>query len=474
MAREKLEKNRITNLETLLQKSAFRHGTSAFRYGLIPQAPSDHLPISALVQSSHLSVFNLMSWNLLADAHLYNNFMNVSGSSLLKQSILELGKPNLYCSVNQDHLYHFFSELGQFIYRHKTSQHLLITEQLLRKFISLESQPSKLTRSRTAAAAAEKEILAQMSREQIVSLFLDHAHPYALDFQLAIKHSLEFIHHIQGEGGVLQWKNRFQHVENNIDLQLRMRQMDFICLQECTDSNDFLKLMNGSAARYQAITFKVDPAVNDFAVIMFDAQKYVLEDHVDYAIEGKKPAIFGRFYPVAKPEEAFIIASIHYPGGQHDLMSTILEQNKRLYKADEKCLDYFILGDYNHTADFFDNCPEEATLFFPQTGTMAGADYGNTNQAIDGLCTNLDKSSVHHIETINLLPVACPVSADMEVQFVIMPDAGLTYEPSPRFFQQPVQRTVDPLVAQVASQLLGSSDPKLTAPVPLFPSKGDS
>lgn len=76
MARKKLDQSKITQLEMLREQSAFRHGTRAFRYGLISQAPSDHLPISALVKPSHAPALNLMSWSLLSDAHLVRTLKN--------------------------------------------------------------------------------------------------------------------------------------------------------------------------------------------------------------------------------------------------------------------------------------------------------------------------------------------------------------------------------------------------------------
>ena len=61
-------------------KSAFRYGNSAFRLGLMPQNISDHLPISAEIKFNPSDEENhtMLSWNLLADEHLYNNFMNIT------------------------------------------------------------------------------------------------------------------------------------------------------------------------------------------------------------------------------------------------------------------------------------------------------------------------------------------------------------------------------------------------------------
>ena len=271
----------------------------------------------------------------------------------------------------------------------------------------------------------------------------------------------------------MQWKTRFKLIKENIPLQLRMQRMDFICLQECTNPASFLKLLNPSDNRYQALSYSVDPVVQDHCVILYDAQKYILDFQIDYALEGKKPAIFARFYPKGRPEQAFVIGSIHHPGGPHNRMSDLFEQVNRLHTHPDAPLDYFMLGDYNHPAAFFHDLPEGMNTIFTQTGTMAGSDYGNTNQAIDGLSTNLAESAVH-IEQINLLPMACPASADIAIEFVRIAETVVSSESSPRFFRQVVQSSVDPLVGQAASQLLGSSQPKLTAPVYLPVIKGGS
>ena len=470
MKENKILQSRIKQLEEQLETSAFRRGTSVFRYGLIPQAPSDHLPISALVHPSQAPVLNLMSWNLLADAHLYNNFMNVSGTHLLKETILQSGQANIYCSNSQDMLYHFFSELAQFLYKNKdkTAEKIEVNDALLKQFIQLENQPCKLTRSRNRSLVAEKENLAARSREQIINFFLDQSHCHAQEFQLAIRHSVELIHHITGDGGVLQWKNRFKHIEANIPLQLRMQRMDFVCLQECTKPDNLLDLLNQSDERYQLLSFSIDAHYPDHCAILFDAQKYVLDKRVDYAIEGKKPALFARFYPKGKPEQAFIVASIHYPGGEHRLMSTLLEQIKALDNTAAKSLDYFMLGDYNHPEDFFQDIPSDAVMIFPQVGTMAGNDYGNMNQAIDGLCTNLDKVAVE-MQRIVELPAACPASTELSVCFDFAANPGSFNSSSPRFFQKKVvESVVDPRVAMQAAQLMQYSSPQLVAPVALF------
>lgn len=94
--------DRITQLKEELEDTAFC-------YGLIPEATFDHLPITTLANPTTPPALNLMSWGLLADSHLYNNFINISGSSLLGKSIMESGQESFYFSSNNNMLCHFFS-----------------------------------------------------------------------------------------------------------------------------------------------------------------------------------------------------------------------------------------------------------------------------------------------------------------------------------------------------------------------------
>jgi hypothetical protein len=59
--------------KALLQKaftdSAFRYGTSLFRFGLIPSNVSDHLPIDIRANINDEN-HNILSWNMLSDDHL--------------------------------------------------------------------------------------------------------------------------------------------------------------------------------------------------------------------------------------------------------------------------------------------------------------------------------------------------------------------------------------------------------------------
>lgn len=450
-----LENTRMTQLENQLNQSAFRHGTSAFRFGLILEAPSDHLPISAFVNPSSAPSMRLMSWNLLADSHLYNNFMNITGSHLLAQEILQSGQENLYVSKQSNMLYHFFSELSQFLYKTAAQNTVRINEKILREFIKLSNQPSRLTRSRNPETAKQKEKLAQISRQQIIDLMLNSKHQHHADFKLAIEHSLELVHHILSEQGALKWKNRFTHIMQNQKLLREMHKMDFICLQECTSPKDMIMLLNHFEERFGLLSHQTDPRSDDHCAILFDQQKFVLETKINYAIEGKKPAIFARFHPKGKPEQAFIVASIHYPGGNHHLMKALQEQIDALKKASDEKIEFFMLGDFNHTEDFFEESKTH-NIVFPNMGTMAGSDYGNTNEAIDALTTNIDKNEVD-VGLMQLLPTAAPAKKMLNIEFsenVAPNTAGL--------FGYATQRAVETKLAEVATQLFGGAKTGIT------------
>lgn len=410
-----IDSGRVVQLETQLSQSAFRRGTSAFRLGLILEAPSDHLPIHAFVNPSNSSQLQVMSWNLLADSHLYNNFMNISGSHLLANEILNAGVKNIYISQDSNMLYHFFSELSQFLYERRKGDSVQISSTLLREFVKLDNQPSRLTRSRSPEAAKEKERLAEASRQQIIDLMLNVGHEHHGEFKLAVQHSLELIHHILGDQGALQWKNRFERINQNRKLKFEMSKMDFICLQECTLPKDIVKMLNYFEDHFGLITHRTDTRSDDHCAILFDQKSYVLEKQINYAIDNKKPAIFARFYPKGHPDKAFIIASIHYPGGNHHVMDVLLEQIESLKLDKNEKIDFFMLGDFNHTADFFEDS-SALNFAFPIRGTMAGSDYGNTNQSIDALVTNLPESDVD-VGLMSVLPVAAPSNQAIKITF---------------------------------------------------------
>jgi endonuclease/exonuclease/phosphatase family metal-dependent hydrolase len=404
-----------TLLEANLSQTAFRRGTSAFRYGLIPQGISDHLPIYIKLNLG-LSEHHLFSWNLLADVHLYNNFLNISGSQLLAQLIdAQPGfDKNSYYSKTENKLFYFLAELAQYLYVHKMHLHS-ITPDFLRDFIHIDSQPSQLARSRNPNLVKEKIIQIETSRAEIIELFIQAifvTEQHKSEFELMLKHALELIYHIQDEEGALRWKNRYRLLQTNKALLSKMRSQDIILLQEATNPKNILALL---PTHYRLIEHKLDANTTDHCAIIYNENKYELLKEAKLNLEGKKPYIIAQLKNRVT-QENFMIASIHHPGGIHDWRMQIVEQTQQL--AEEKALPTFIAGDFNHCEENFTAGETNSfAMLYPKTGTSAGSDYGNLNKAIDALFTN-EKSRVLNIERVNEVGLSPPaLSLPFKISF---------------------------------------------------------
>jgi hypothetical protein len=414
-----IEKRR-RQLQLALQSSAFRRGTSAFRFGLIQSGVSDHLPFVAKVKQSEQTELNLMSWNLLADTHLYNNFMNISGTAHLAALIKNAHSEGNVYYQHDNKLFYFFAELARFLHKNQLQGKIKITKELLRDFVSTERQGSNLASSRDQQAAIEKTRQVEAARLQIVTILVnemkldsgENPTQAGSELKLAIQHSLELMYHIENIDGTLQWANRFARIKSNQPLVDKIASMDFLCLQECTNPHDIRDLLSKQKTSHAVISYNIDNS-SDHAVLIYDAEKFALLDEpVKYVLEGKKPGIFAKFKNSAT-NEVFVVASIHHPGGKHNHMKDLLQQVDLLRSGSHNSVPFYILGDYNHTHEFFQtNALDVAShqMIYPATGTMAGADYGNVNKAIDAIVTNLPVKNI----TVNLvdeLPVSPPAPA---------------------------------------------------------------
>ena len=435
-------------LNHALFENASRRGVSAFRFGLIPQGASDHLPIAATIETSGKTIFSLVSWNLLADVHLYNNFMNVTGTKEFFCAIQTISNNNIYCldgCEQQNKLYHYFSELAHFLYEKKSTRAIEFNAQLLQEFNDVEFfnlYPSHLARSRTPEIAEKNKLAVVTSRKIMSEILLDSSHPEHYEFRLAIQHSLELYHHIKY--GALKWENRFPVIKNNQGMIASLKKSDFLCLQECTEPEDFKKIHLPHAW----ITHKINAATNDHCVLAYNQQKFKLIDTVKGAlgsyfdksgkiIEGNKPFIFGKFEHI-ETGERMIMASIHHPGGNHHCMSEILEAIKTLRSSPDQTIDFFVAGDYNHTQEFFND--SRYAMNYPKLGTMAGSDYGNINQAIDAVLSDHASAGRVHVERVAHLPLAAPAEiAPSKVHFY---KNGILSEHTSPSFWKPVQREV--------------------------------
>lgn len=459
-------KEAIKNLEAQLKGSAFRRGTSAFRFGLIPQAPSDHLPIVATLKPNALTEYSVLSWNMLATDHLYNNFMNVSGTRELLRAVENLeAKGNIYSgSEGRNRLYYFFSELSQYLYQ-PDAHKIVITPEKLTAFVT--EQPSRLARSRDPLKAAKLKIQVEKSRQQIVDILLNEKHTDAHEFKLAIQHSLEIIHHILR--GALTWEHRLELIQNNKALKAQLAEVDICCLQECTDPSAISRLLTKAEKTHQILQHRIHERTNDHCAIIFDTAKFELDGEPTYgAIDGKKPYIFVRLKD-RQTDERFIVGSIHHPGGHHNKMDTLLTELNGMQPSEGKPLDFYILGDYNHAPEFFKETESltDHQLIFPEEGTLAGSDFGNTNEAIDGLITNISAEQVS-LNRCDHFHCAAPATTPFVVDFKLEKTAVKVHNVKQQhtFFARPSYRqSVNTNCAQEVTTTLEVSTAKRGDPV---------
>ena len=375
---------RQEEIEHKLSQSAFRRGISAFRHGLMPAGISDHLPVSVTFNLEAEPV-SMMSWNLLADCHLYNNFLNISGSELLKKRIADGG--NVYFSAEKNNLHHFFSELAEFYSKKKS-----FSLDELAWFVSLDNQPSKLARSRDPEKALLKQDEVRVSRQQIVEMISGDA-ALKHEFGLSIEHSVSLYQQIVD--GSLAWKHRYAQLKTNKQLVAKIQSCDLLCFQECTNPEDVKNLLG---ERMRVISHRVGRA-DDYCILAYDATQYELQFEKQFGLYGK-PAIAAQLQS-KKTGVDLVVGSVHHPGGDQDYSADILSQ------IDNPELPYLVVGDYNHTNDFFVGQGVGADCcLFPGKPTMAGNDYGNVNQAIDGAMTNIRGAVIEQV----IMPVLPPVN----------------------------------------------------------------
>lgn len=426
-----------TKIRTLLEKklvgSAYRRGASTHRLGLIPEGVSDHVPIKMFGNLGEFST-NLISWNLLADTHLYNNFMNITGTQQLLSAISEY---NIYGgSENANKLYHYFSEIGQFLYNNRINNQVVrLDKTLLEQFNSLEHCESLLTRSRDPIITKKKNAQTKESREEIAHILLNPEHENAHEFQLAIQHSVDLIYHIKHDDGALKWSNRFKKLQNNKELISTLIDADFICLQECTNPDDIQSLL----PKKHCLMHRVNETTNDHCVLFYDHNKFkIIGEPLFFGLDhGKKPCIIARFENI-EFGTPLIVGSIHYPGGTEYFSQEIIDKINLLKLTVAENILFYLPGDYNHSFEFFNASPSlEYQLVYPALGTMAGADYGNNNKSIDAVLTNASTSQVN-VERVHYIPISQPAELSLRVQF----KDEYAYRASAYSFNIQVQREV--------------------------------
>ena len=437
----------IDLLEKKLSGSAFRRGTSAHRLGLIQEGISDHLPIKMLAENDTRST-SLISWNMLADAHLYNNFMNITGTLKL---LATLPENNIYRGAeNSNKLYYYFSELGQFLYDNRINDVITLDKKLLEQFNTLPKYESKLALSRDQATAIEKRSLVKEARAAIAAILLDSEHDDAHEFQLAIQHSVDLIYHINDDRGALKWRNRFNQLTANQPLIKTLRDTDFLCLQECTNPDDLHSLLTNK----QCLRHRINTNTSDHCVIFYDPEKFkVINSPVFFALDhGKKPCIIARFEN-KETGIPLIVGSVHHPGGRENHLHEIIQEINKLKKDPNEAIEFFLAGDYNHTREFFGQ-QSHPELFYPNHGTMAGNDYGNINNSIDAVLSNVQASEIR-IELVSFLPLSPPVEMPLRVHFKVEDTYRSIASPS---LDLPVQRVISIDEAKNAVNILGQND----------------
>lgn len=372
-------------LGSRLASSAFRRGSSAFRLGLMPLGVSDHLPILARV--GQFKPYELLSWNVLADQHLYNNFMNVSGAEYLAEALLSQYAESPY---TEHSIYHFFVEIARYLYQRQVSGKITIDEVALQGFIESEQAPSLLARSRDAATATQKAAAVKRARQHLIDILLDQAHEHAHEFKLALRHALELFHHIEG-GGQMNWASRLDILKSNPALIDAMSKAPIMCLQECTKPADIVDILAENGKNMTCLQHRIHERTSDHCVILFDETRFEQIDEPIYtALESNtKPCIFVKLRDKDTGERV-IVGSIHHPGGKRHCIADIAEHIAKLQESPP--LSYLIAGDFNHQASHF--AEDKDHFHFPAEGTMAGSDYDNINHAIDCVMSNLCDASV--------------------------------------------------------------------------------
>lgn len=399
------ETRKIVNQQ--FKRSAFRRGVSAFRHGLIPAGVSDHLPIESQIPLSEDRSFSLLSWNLLADEHLYNNFMNITGSAELYAALNKVEGSGCAYTSGRNKLYYFFSELSQYLYAQvdhsQGGASLSVTDELLYSFVSADNQPSRLAKTPDQKKAIERD------RLTILKLFLEDDHVLSGEFRLAIHHSVELISHIQSSGGALRWTNRFQLLKRSKALMAKLLAKDVLCLQECTRPEDMLSLFAESGRAMEMLVHHLPRSKTDHCVIMFDAEKYECLSVYRGDLQGRKPYLLATLLDKVSGKH-FVVGSIHHPGGKVNLMPEIRQQLKALTQGDDS-IPFYVAGDFNHTSEFCD-------ARFPRLGTMAGNDYGHNNAAIDAVMSNQSDVPVKRVKEV---PMSLPARALVKVSIFSKP-----------------------------------------------------
>src|SRR3990167_492628 len=224
--------------------SAYRMGIGNQRFGLFKCAPSDHLPVSFSFQGKQC-----LTWNLLADKYLVNSFFNLSGLNLLAEKISATNGYHNRCHI-------FMKDFASFLLEKWDGDggSVKITHDDFAEFISMGDQ------------GLGKD------REEMATIICDTSDVNHPEYLMCLEHALQM--QLLLDSGALSWKKRLQLIAENKELVATLKQHDFVCLQECTEPNDILKLMQSKNSQYRVITHTVEDNTNDHCAIIYDANKF--------------------------------------------------------------------------------------------------------------------------------------------------------------------------------------------------------
>jgi len=386
-----------------------RHGVNTSVYGLVTLGISDHLPITF-----NFLNYNVLSWNMLANTHLYNALHNVTGLQDLTKSCSDA---NSY----KRRMIHFLADFSRFIM--KTNQdgngEIKLSTVLFDEYIKMKADNAK---------PEEKDKL-KKDLAELRDVIMEDKNTYAH----TINHAVSIVYQI--EHGELS--KRTALLLENKKLLSDMVKKDIICLQECTNPDEILKMLNGNGQKFNMIKHRVNEhrSNTDHCVIIYNSEKLeissknsqpqVIKGALDTRPDGSggKPYIMARFKDTNGEE--FIAGSIHHPGGGKNELEHLNTEMESLKISKNEEIPIFSAGDFNNADVKINEMLNQTaadkknlalTYITTNEGTMAGPDYGNQNLSIDGVISTESNITVKVPESARQIarPLDCPYTVTTE------------------------------------------------------------
>ncbi|MAH61725.1 MAG: hypothetical protein CMF42_05520 [Legionellales bacterium] len=351
---------------------------------------SDHIPVMCSISLAKGVEINIITWNLLSDQYLHYLMCLLPEYQEIKAQLL--GSEfcfSVYQSSHQDlRLYAFLYDFGVFVFEHYIRQNeptsMIIDQKLIKAFVHQSS----------SCLSNNKKALIQ-DRQNIFNLMKNKEHGLQKTFKMILFHSIELAYHILSDQGVLKFSNRMKHLASaHPELLKRMRQMSFLCFQECTDPQRLLSLFPDHRFIYHQKENKADYVVIGYHTSYFGLLEDPVCGNLEFENHSIKPWIFARFKHLLGYD--LQVGSVHHPGVGHSLVDQWLTapQAKHLYQP---CI---FAGDFNHTESWLTthaNIPQSFHWGLPQTPTFTGYDYNNHDLSIDGFLTNTPLKTIESL-----------------------------------------------------------------------------